>query len=332
MSLSTSSFRTELKVLAVVLLALLLAEVVIRLWEPRLSLDVKHIQQIPMLAQNLNEQQGKRILFLGNSQVRAGVDPEIIQRELGGRGVEQVHIERVFPDSTSLPDWYYAFKHYFVEAGRKPDVVILCFADRALQDNYGINPTRLAHYYTGVRDTPEVFKNEVHDFDGRTEFVFSRLFYSFANRTRLRTRILDLVIPNYRDTAQLMNRDLKKERKKERIQPTYALLQRFLDLARQQGIDVVLLAMPQPKPYTVDPEIPNLAKARGMVFVDGREPPGITSGNFIDEVHLGAEGATIYSHFLGGQLALTLKPRLAISSNSGLKPLLIASGASKTHD
>lgn len=301
---STSSFRAELKVVAVVLLVLAGSEVLLRFGEPSLSLDVKHIHQIPTISKNLIAAKGKRILFLGNSQVRAGIDPYVIEQELKTRGVAPVHIERVFPDSTSLPDWDRAFKHYFIGQARLPEVLVLCFSDIALQDNNAVDPIRLGHYYSSPGEIPEILEQDLRDFDSRAEFVLASLSFSFANRMRVRTRAFDLMVPAYRDSAQRINRDMKRGSRSGMItQNSYSRLLRLLTLAREQGVRAIVVAMPQPVPYSLDPQIKLTVEQAGMSFLDCRNVDGISAGSFADEMHLGSTGAAVYSRFLGRELA-----------------------------
>ena len=302
MSSSISSFRAELKVVVVVLLVLLAAEVTMRLGEPFLSRDIQHIQQIPQISQSLAGSKAETILFLGNSQVRAGIDPLVIEQELKARGVTPVHIERVYPDSTSLPDWYHFFRQYFVRKSSLPNVLVLCFSDIALEDRSGVDPTRLGHYFS-TSEVPEILKDDVHDFDSRAEVIGASVSYAFANRMRVRTRALDLFVPGYRDSAQRMNRDMKCSHADTGGQTSYARLERFLAMARHEGVQVVVVAMPQPVLYSLDPQIKAIVEGAGMSFLDCRNVGGIDPQSFADEMHLANSGAVIYSHFLGGALA-----------------------------
>ena len=303
MSSSTSSFRTELRVLAVVLFVLLAAEVAVRFGERSLSRDVQHIQQIPAISQSLAASKDQKILFLGNSLVRTGVDPQIIEQELKAKGVAPVHIERVFPDSTSLPDWYRVFKHYFVNQSSLPQVLVLCFSDIALQDTSGIDPTRLGRYYSSATEVPEIFHQDIHDFESRSEFVLAATSYAFANRMRVRTRALDLIVPAYRTSAQRINDDMKQKAPAVTRPKTYERLARLLELARQEGVQVVVVAMPQPVQYSLDPEITRVVDQAGMTLLDCRSVNGINAQSFLDEMHLADAGAIVYSHFLGKVLA-----------------------------
>jgi hypothetical protein len=305
MSLSTSSFRTEAKVVALVLLVLLGCELVVRTREQYLSLDLKHIGQIPAISQSMTEGPGLRVLFIGNSMTRYGVDASTFEREMKAQGVGPLRVEKVFPDATGLPDWYYAFKHYFVDAGHLPDVLIVGFASKDLQDDYAVEPTRLARYYSSSRDMPEIFSRDVLDFDSRVQFLLSSVSSSFANRNRVRTRVLDALVPYYRDTAQQLNRDMKTGRSGNAATAphSYQRLERFIQLASQKGVRVIFVAMPLRDAYTLDPLVQKIVEDDGMTFVDCREVAGLGRESYIDEMHLKPEGATVYTQFLARQLA-----------------------------
>jgi hypothetical protein len=306
MSLSTSSFKTEAKVVALVLLVLLGCELVVRTREQYLSLDLKHIGEIPAISQNIAAGQGLlRVLFIGNSMTRYGVDTGTFEREMQAQGIGPLRVEKVFPDATGLPDWYYAFKHYFVDAGHLPDVLIVSFAARDLQDDYAVEPTRLARYYSSSRDIPEVFSRDVLDFDGRVEFLLSSISSSFANRTRVRTRVLDALVPDYRETAQQLNRDMNRGQsvKAASAPHTYVRLERLIQLASQRGVRVIFVAMPLREAYTLDPLVRKTVEEGGMTFVDCRDVAGLGRESYLDEMHLKPEGAAVYSQFLAHQLA-----------------------------
>jgi hypothetical protein len=216
-----------------------------------------------------------------------------------------LRVGRVFPDATALPDWYYAFKHYFVDTNRLPDVLIVCFAAKDLEDDHPLEPARLAHHYTATRDIPELFSQDLHDFEGRAEFLISDLFSSYANRTRVRTRVLDNLIPYYRESVQDMNRTLRATKKSDTgaAAPTYERLERLMTLAHKHNVRVIFVAMPLREEYKLDPQIQRTVEAAGMSFFDFRSVDGIDSVSFIDEMHLTSGGAAVYSHFLARQLA-----------------------------
>ncbi|HEX8145215.1 MAG TPA: hypothetical protein VF553_21795 [Pyrinomonadaceae bacterium] len=312
MSSSTSSFRNELRVVAVVLLVLLAGELVVRVCEQRLSLDVTHIRQIPEISRKMAESQGTRVLFISNSMLRYGVDPAIFEREMEARRLGPLSVGRVFPDATALPDWYYAFKHYFVDANRLPDVLIVCFAAKDLQDDLPPVPARLAHNYTSASDIPELFSHDLLDFDHRADFMLADLSSAYANRARVRTRVLDDLIPSYRESAQIINRSQKSPKKgagegggdaSASSAPTYQRLGRLISLARRHHVRVIFVAMPLREEYALDPQVQRIVEAEGMSFFDFRSVDGINQVSFVDEMHLTSGGAATYSQFLARQLA-----------------------------
>jgi len=293
-----------------VLLVLAGSELFVRLRESALSLDVQHIRRIPSIAEDMMRGGGRRVLFLGNSMTRNGVDAGIVEQELRARGLNApLRIERVYPDATGLAEWYYAFNHYFVAPGRLPDVLVIGFAANDLSDTRPPQPFRLAHYYTGARDVPEVFTHDVRDFEGRAEFLLSGLSASFANRTRMRERALDILIPHYRESAQEINRAQQTMKKKGGVPValTYRRLERLSQLAASRGVHVIFVAMPQRESYELDPQLQPAIERAGMTFIDARAPSGLVSEAFLDEMHLSTDGAAVYSHHLAHQLAPTLR-------------------------
>ncbi|HKP72947.1 MAG TPA: hypothetical protein VJT82_08420, partial [Pyrinomonadaceae bacterium] len=270
---------------------------------------IRHIRQIPAISERLSQGEGLRVLFIGNSMTRYGVEPEIVEREITAQGVAPLRVELVFPDATALPDWYYAFQHYFTAPGHAPDVLVVCFARNDLQDNLPVQSWRLAQYYTGLRDVPEVFREDLRDFDSRSEFVLSDISAAFANRTRVRERALDLLIPGYRETAQQINRTQQatKEKLPHPPPPTYQRLARLGRLAESRGVKVILVAMPEREDYELDPRLQTAVEAAGMTLLDSRAGHGLRPDSYVDEMHLGAGGAVIYSHFLARRLAPKLQ-------------------------
>lgn len=310
MSLSTSSFRNELRVLAVVLLVLVAGEFVVRVCEKWLSLDVTHIRQIPEISRQMTESRGTKVLFISNSMLRYGVDPGIFEREMKAHRLGPLSVGRVFPDATALPDWYYAFKHYFVDANRLPDVLIVCFAAKDLQDDLPPVPARLAHNYTSASDIPELFSQDLLDFDHRADFILAELSSAYANRMRVRTRVLDDLIPNYRESAQVMNRTQNSIKQSAgeggddaSSAPSYQRLGRLISLAREHNVRVIFIAMPLREEYTLDPQIQRIVESQHMSFFDFRAVDGINQVSFVDEMHMTPGGASVYSEFLARQLA-----------------------------
>jgi hypothetical protein len=294
-----------MKVVAMVVLVLAACELIVRLFERRLAVDAR----VPAISKRLAEGEGRRVLVLGNSLVRDDVDTDILETEMRAQGVAPIHIERVYLPATLINDWYYAFKHHFVDAGRLPDMLILCFAKHHLQD-YPIQRSLIARYHSSLRDIPQIFEEDVPDFDGRIEFLLSAWSASFTHRTGVERRVFDGVIPHYRESALRINRFLNDDalsRQRGNYQPTYRGLEQLIKVAEGHGVRVILVALPVQSSYPIAPEIKSLAETGGATLIDSRSVAGLSEESYADEVHMSSTAAAVYSHFLARQLADHLK-------------------------
>lgn len=297
---STSSFRTELKVLLLVVAVLVACELGVRVFERRMAVDIK----APAISKRLSEAEGQRVLVLGNSLVRDNVNTDVLETEMKGQGIASVNIEKVYLMNTVAGDWYYAFKHHFVDAGRLPQVLVICFSNNHLEDATIQRPL-VARYYSGPRDIPQIFADDVPDFDGRVEFLISAWSASFTHRTGVERRILDTLIPHYRQAASRINDVLTDEATRRRgdYQPTYQRFERLLRMAQDAGVRVILVAVPVESPYPINPQIKSTLEAHRVTFIDTRTVEGLSRDSYVDGMHMNSDGSTLYSHFLAQRLA-----------------------------
>src|SRR5688572_30125494 len=83
------------------------SEAGIRLLGVRLSKDIQHLEQFEMLAERISapvEARETRVLFLGNSLTRLGVDVEVFQQTAAEHNLGPFRVERIMPDNTALAD------------------------------------------------------------------------------------------------------------------------------------------------------------------------------------------------------------------------------------
>src|SRR4051812_30143795 len=80
------SWRVERKVILVSVAMLALLELGVRVLEPRLSGNVRHIRDLPQAALQLQQSPGPRYLFLGNSLTNNAVDLNAFTTALAARG------------------------------------------------------------------------------------------------------------------------------------------------------------------------------------------------------------------------------------------------------
>ncbi|HEX8652847.1 MAG TPA: hypothetical protein VF708_18670 [Pyrinomonadaceae bacterium] len=319
---STSSFRTELKVLLLVVSALAVCELVVRVFERRLTVDVK----APAISKRLSEAEGQRVLVLGNSLVRDNVNTDILETEMRAQGVRSIHIEKVYLMNTIVNDWYYAFKHHFVDAGRLPDVLVICFSYNHLEDAT-IHRPLIARYYSSLRDIPQIFSEDIPDFNGRVEFLLSRWLASFTHRTDVERRILDTLIPYYRESVTRINDALTDEANKRRgvYQPGYRRFAQLLRMAQNRGVRVIVVAVPVANQYPINPQIKSTLEANVVTFVDTRKVEGLGKTSFVDGMHMNGDGANVYSRALAHHLVDYLRPPSTTETFNSKWSRLIAS-------
>lgn len=304
MNLFTSSFKTEAKVVAVVLLALLACELALRKFETSLSLDLKHIRAIPRLAEDLAQAKGMRILFLGNSFTRVSVDPNVFSTEMKARGFNHLAVQRVFPDGTQLNEWYHAFKTYFVESGRAPDLLVIITGRAHLQDQ-PIDPHPFGAYFSSRSDVVAFLTDSTKSVDDKMKFLLARYSALSANRHRIEPRVLNLIIPHYQNCVQRINEERLRAsadpRRSKEI--TYSRLEKLLELGEKKSIPIVIATVPMSQPYAMDPKISQLVAAHQMTFIEASKIEGIDSSNFPDGYHIDQRGAEEYTRRIAAELA-----------------------------
>lgn len=291
----------EFRVVATVLASLLVCEVGIRRYGDRLSKDVAHLAAMRSVADELApaaDGESVRVLFLGNSLTRCGVAPEEFVSEAERSSGQEVAVAKLTPDNTAVADWFYAYRNYFAEAGRAPQVLILGFQAGHLQDAPSNHPQRLARFYCDAGDWPDLCRDDLPTFESRAAFVLASNSALIANRDRIERRALDTLIPGYQDGIQELNSRVQGSRPSAVRQPTYSRLERLLDVAQRDGVRVVLVAMPVLKPYEIDPALRELAAARQAALLDCREVTGITREMFPDGLHMNETAAACYSRHL----------------------------------
>lgn len=307
----------EARVVLCLLLLLGVCEAAMRLYGSRLSQDVRHLEQFEALAARISAppQSGEtRVLFLGNSLTRYGVDVDEFSRVLTAAGPGAVRVERMIPDNTALADWSYAYRSFFADCGRAPDVLVIGFAEGHLADAPSRHPERLARYYCRLPHLAELCRRDLLTIDARTGFMLAGMSSLFCHRDRIERRVLDLVIPGYQEGIQDLNRRLTRGQRRTPTAPTFDRLRQLLALARRDGVEVILAAMPVPDPYDLDPELWEIAEECGARLIDCRHVPGIKTEMFPDGLHMDDRAARLYTRYLA---RAWLSPRL-VAVETGL--------------
>jgi hypothetical protein len=86
----------------------------------------------------------------------------------------------------------------------------------------------------------------------------------------------------------------------------FGVIESLVDLARRRGITLVLVLGPQRRPSAsvavMERAFQRFGRAGSALVLDMREPPGLTPGDFWDDIHLSHDGARLYSRILGRAL------------------------------
>ena len=297
--------KANLKVISFVLVVLVGCEIVVRLIEQSFSFNIRHIRSISSLADRIKQQPGVSVLFMGNSLISYGLDSIILRDEMRAKGVGPLYFERVAPDASSIREWRYAFKHFFLDREHIPDILVVSFAAGHLEDQQKIRPSDLAAFYTSLHDIPRIFAEDIRSFGDRAEFLLASFFRLFAYREAISKRLLDIVVPNYRSTLIQINAKLRTDFSHERV-PTYRTLERFSSDCLGRGVRLILVAMPLQYPYQLDPHLLGKIRELGLTFLDVRHVEGLTASRFVDQMHMDHAGAVLYTRTLAGLLADSL--------------------------
>lgn len=307
MSSSIFSSKSELTVIGVVLAVVLCCEVAVRSFSERLSIDIGHIHQIPTIVQRLRNAAPVRVLFLGNSLTRDGVDNQIIKQGAQPSADVSLSIEGIYPDDTTICDWYYIYQTYLSKPQVVPEHVVLGFVLKQLEDGAPLHMGRLGGYFAKWSGIKEAFEKDIPGVGDRIHFTLSTVSSLFANQERIRERLLDLLVPQYRSSAQVLNRTVRQlsEQQGPKTASSYDRLRRFIRMVHHSGSKLIFVAMPLPNPYPIAAALEAVIREEGATLVDMRTAAALPLDAFPDRYHLSDKGAKLYST----ALASTLKSR-----------------------
>jgi hypothetical protein len=314
---STSSFRTEWKVLAVVVAVLAVCECGARLAADHLDYDREHISQFPAISRKLHQAKRPRVLFFGNSLTMHGVSLDEVRAELARMGMgEPCTIDRFVPVGTDVTDWIYIYERFFRNVDQAPDIVIVGFAGHHMRD---LKPPkrlrRLGGRFLDMRDAPECFSRDVTRFDDRVEVLLSRGSSVFGDQLIYREAALYGILPWFQASERRLNSILTvskeaaaaKPNATPRPKPTFERVRRLARLLKDTGARGVFVAMPLPHVWDADPEVQRIVEEMGMTFIDARKVDGITADDFPDGYHMGPKANGVYSRFMAARLAEQLE-------------------------
>ena len=150
----------KFRILAIIVIIFLLLESSIRVGSHLLSIDDAHIKLVPDLISELAECKSPRILFIGNSLTREGINLKVLKEELDVAGLPDANIAAVFPDDTTPIHWKYIVKNLVLEQTTKPDYIFMGVAGYNLVDTASLGIRKLGCSWCKVSDFPTLIQDE----------------------------------------------------------------------------------------------------------------------------------------------------------------------------
>ena len=286
---------TELRVLVTLLLALLGLEAAARLFETRLSKDVAHLRRLPAEAARLRDAPADscKVLILGNSLAREGLDRERLTRGLEAKLGRPVVLAAMHPDGSRIEEWQYGYRRYFEQAGARPDLVLLCTGRAHLLDGLR-DLDAVAAFHLSWPDLPAFVREQDLGVGAVCQVALARTSRLFAHRRRVQPLLFYHWMPRYEPTVNLIQ--AAGQGAARRSAAAEASARAFLGLlqtCRSAGTRVVLLPVPLPEAYELPAAVTAAAQAGGALVLG--PPPGLPERHFPDGYHLDAEGAAVWT-------------------------------------
>lgn len=287
----------ELRVLAVLLAALLGLEVTTRVFEGRLSKDVNHLRSLPAQAARLRSAPADhyKVLILGNSLAREGLDQEELKRGLEAAVGRPVMLAAMHPDGSRVEEWRYGFRRYFDAAGSQPDLLLLCTGRAHLLDGLRDLDT-VAAFHVSWRDLPDLVREQQLGVDALCQAAAARVSRLFAHRRRVQPLLFYHGMPRYEPTVNLIQASSQKAARAGGANESVRTLTALLQTCRAAGTRVAVLTVPLPAPYDLPDTVKAVLQVEGVPCFDS--PPSLPSERFPDGYHLDREGAAIWTRAL----------------------------------
>ena len=329
MASSTSTFRTEWKVVAAVVLMLAAIEVGFRAVPHKLSGELASLtRHVPAQAARLAKFEGQRVLILGNSMTAWDLD-DGLAAELDAQTDAPTATEVMDWDGAGITEWYHLVKKHFADQWRMPDAIVLNFhiyypehpgsEDWGVRDESIVNTQRLI-YHVDRSDVSEVVCDEYETFGDRCHFVHIWLLQSFAGRGRIQTLAMMKIVPDYMGglsrlgelgAPDAMNKWARAQQEKIKarsadLEPpaaTYDRLGKLADLAEASGTELIVVVMPYRDCGQIPQALIDETRQKGIRLLDLAALPGLTDEMYKDRSHLNDDGRAMFQPIYARRLA-----------------------------
>lgn len=287
--------HTELRVLIALLIALLGLEAAARVFETRLSKDVAHLRSLPVEAARLRDAPADRlkVLILGNSLAREGLDRDLLKRGLEAQTGRSVELAAMTPDGSRIEEWLYGYRRHFDLTGARPDLVLLCTGRAHLLDGQA-DLDALAAFHVSWQDLPGFVRDQGLGVEGICQAAAARLSRLFAHRRRVQPLLFYHAMPRYEATVNLIQATALGVARTSETRESTRSLAALLKACRASGVRVLLLQVPLPDAYELPATITATADACGAAILG--PPPQMPLERFPDGYHMDRRGALLWTH------------------------------------
>ncbi|SKB02316.1 hypothetical protein SAMN02745166_03622 [Prosthecobacter debontii] len=297
--------HAETKVLLVLVLALVVLEGGARMFETKLSKDVSHIRSLPAVAAELKAAPANqlKVLILGNSLSRDGLDKALLKTGLEKLTGRPVHLAAMHPDASNIGQWFYGYRRYFAQTGAHPDLVILGTGRPHLLDGRS-EPDRQAAFYTSLKDMPLLLKEQQGDVEAISKALVARASMLFAHRARVEPLLFYNGIPGYTETTQTLSvhrehvtpaSEGETADAHHEAAPTCHLFESLLKTFQAGKTRVIVVAIPMTETYELPECVEKAVKQAQMSVVDTGASLQYPPERFPDGYHLDKTGAAQFT-------------------------------------
>jgi hypothetical protein len=298
--------KAESKVVLTLVLLLLALEVGARVFEGRLSRDIQHLRTLPGQAYLLKSapKESLRILLLGNSLARCGMDQNLLKNKLSSELGRPVILAVMHPDGSKIEEWAYGYQRYFRDTNSEPDAVLLITGRQHLTDKLK-SADDMGAFYVGNEDLLPFMKGNLRSVEEASWFLAARYSTLMAHRKRVEPLVFYNLVPGYEQTAQAINRSAQAPA----IAPTTTceVFKQFAHGLKSREVRLFVASAPLPEPFDLpEPVISASAEANVTVHPSGANLK-LPAERFPDQYHLDQAGAQAFTEHLLPTLIKQLK-------------------------
>lgn len=277
-------FKRETRVVLTVILALVVLESTTRVFETRLSADVRQMREHALLSGRIEKAraQGRAtVLVLGNSLAAAGLRAGKIQARFAELGLGEPEILYLTADASNVSDWVAAYRNHLAKV--EPDYLLIGTGEHHLEDRKVVSPEKLGAYHAAGRDFPMIVGDWLPTNGERCRFLLAKVSSFFANRERIRPLLFYGFVPGFEAVSRRLNEAGRPEKASS---GSFERLGFLLDSVKIPAERVMLVEIPLPWKYELAPGARDRARARGVRIFDGDAAGEWKAVDFPDAYHL----------------------------------------------